>query len=109
MTAVVSMIFCVICFPHEGNIFTIEQVNFDKCDSTTTSGPNILMIENSVAAETSMGVGMYPSLMGTFHLPAPVPPMLTQTVFVISHVANDHAVHEFSFKLSLFDPTSSFS
>ena len=72
MQAVVSSLFHVVCFPFNGKIVTIDQTSFKNPSVTTSLGASIPIIEHSQPATGSVGVGMYPSLMGSFSCPAPI-------------------------------------
>ena len=54
------------------NIVTIDQTSFQNPSVNASSGASILIIDHSQPAIGSVGVSMYPSLMGTFNCPAPV-------------------------------------
>ena len=62
----------MICFPFNGNIFMIDQTSFQNPSVNASLGASIPIIDHSQPATGSVGVGMYPSLMGTFSCPAPV-------------------------------------
>jgi hypothetical protein len=102
MIVVVSLVFRVIKFPHEGQIVTIDQLSFCRPNPATETGPSVSLVGNSMQASESIGVGLYPTLMGTFHLSTPVSFIESSQVFVISHVATDHAAVEASFQTSYF-------
>ena len=53
------------------------------------------MIVNSEGNQMNLGVGMYPSLMGSFNIP---PPSQTSLVFAISQVANGSEYREVPFQ-----------
>ena len=72
MQAIASSLFQVVCFPFNGKIVTIDQTSFKNMSVTTSSGVSILIINHSQSVTGSVGVGMYPSLIGTFSCPAPV-------------------------------------
>ena len=72
MEAVDSSLFRVMCFPFNGKIVTIDQTSFKNSSVTTSSGASIPIVEHSQPAAGSVGVGMYPSLMGSFSCPAPI-------------------------------------
>lgn len=80
MTFIVSTVFRVICFPHEGNTVTIEQLDYFKHDLNISSDSTIPIITNSEGSQLNLGVGMYPSLMGSFNIP---PPSQTSPLFAI--------------------------
>ena len=60
----------MICFPFNGNIVTIDQTSFQNPCVNASLGASIPIIDHSQPATGSVGVGMYPSLMGTFSCPA---------------------------------------
>ena len=72
MQAVVSSVFCIVCFPHNGNIVTIDQMAFKNPPVSASSEASVPKFEHSQPATGSVGVGMYPSLMETFSCLAPV-------------------------------------
>ena len=92
MGVVVSFIYRVIKFPHEWKIVTINQLSYCR-KSLAQPKPNIPMVDNSMKDQLNDGVGLYPSLMGTFSFPAP-------KIHMISFVANDPLVTEVPFKTS---------
>ena len=59
-------------FPFNGKIITIDQTSFQNPSINASSGASIPIIDHSQPATRSVGVGMYPALMGTFSCPAPV-------------------------------------
>jgi hypothetical protein len=71
MIVVVSSVFRTLCFPHEGNIVTIDQLSFAYSSPNASLGQSIPMIDNSRSAIENVGVGMYSSLMGTFDFSTP--------------------------------------
>jgi len=95
MTAIVSTVFRVICFPHEGNIVTISHLDYFKHDLNNSYDSTISMITNSEGNQLNIGVEMYPSLMGYFNLP---PPSQITPVFAISHIANENESRKISFR-----------
>ena len=70
MQVVASSPFRVVCFPFNGKIVTIDQMKFKNPSVTASLGASIPIIEHSQSATGSVGVGMYPSLMGSFCFPA---------------------------------------
>ena len=64
MQAIDSSLFRVICFPFNGNIVTIDQTSFKNLCVTASSGASVSIVAHSQSATGSVGVGMYPSLMG---------------------------------------------
>ena len=72
MQAVASSLFRVVCFPFNGNIVMINQSSFRNSSVSASSGASIPIIDHSQLEIGSVGVGMYPSLMGTFSFLTPV-------------------------------------
>ena len=72
MQAVASSLFYVIFFPHNKKIILIDQMTFKNPSVTVSSGTSIPIVEHSQLTTGSVGVGMYPSLMGSFSCPAPI-------------------------------------
>jgi hypothetical protein len=71
MIALVSSVFCTLCFPHKGKIVTIEQLSFAYSSPNASLGQSIPVINNSRPATENVSVGMYSSLMGTFNFSSP--------------------------------------
>ena len=72
MDAVVSTLFCVICFPHEGKIVKVDQLDYSPVDPRATLDSTIPLVDNPHPPIENIGVGMYSSLMGTFDFPSPI-------------------------------------
>jgi hypothetical protein len=70
MQVVVATIFRVLFFPHEGRIVTIDQLSFSRPDPALGAS-TVPMIDNPQADVVNIGVGLCPSLMGTFDYPPP--------------------------------------
>jgi hypothetical protein len=70
MQAVVATIFRVLLFPHERRIVTIDQLSFSKLDPSLGAS-TVPMIDNPQPGVVNVGVGLCPSLMGTFDYPLP--------------------------------------
>jgi hypothetical protein len=69
MTMVVSTIFWVLCFPHEGRIIIVDQLTlFHPAPSFGAS--TILMIDNPQLGTVNLGSRLFPYLMGTFDYPS---------------------------------------
>jgi hypothetical protein len=45
MTILVSLVFQILCFPHEVSIVTIDQMDFNRSSSMENSGSTIPWIE----------------------------------------------------------------
>lgn len=70
MFCVVSSLFHVLRFPHEGKIVTVDQISFF---ASSSSSSNVPYVGNTNIPYESMGTGIFKdsSLMGTFTLPPP--------------------------------------
>jgi hypothetical protein len=78
MTMVVSSVYCVLCFPHEGRIVTVDQVSFSHLEPS--SGESMVpMIDNVQQDTVNLGVGLFPCLMDTFDFP----PYLNDVKFIL--------------------------
>lgn len=70
MHAVVATVFRLLLFPHKGRIVTIDQLSFSRPDPS--SGASMVpIIDNPQPGTVNVGVGLCPSLMGTFDYPPP--------------------------------------
>jgi hypothetical protein len=72
MIVIVLSIFCTLCFPHDGNIVTVDQLSFVYASPSASVGLLIPMVDNSQPTSENIGVRMYSSLMGTFNFMAPI-------------------------------------
>jgi hypothetical protein len=70
MQVVVATVFRVLLFPHEGQIVTIDQLSFSRPDPTLGAS-TVPMTDNPQPSVVNVGVGLCPSLMGTFDYPPP--------------------------------------
>jgi hypothetical protein len=70
MQVVVAIVFQVLLFPHEGQIVTIDQFSFSRPDPSLGAS-TVPMIDNPETGVVNVGVGLCPSLMGTFDYPPP--------------------------------------
>jgi hypothetical protein len=70
MRTVVSTLFCVVHFPHQGKVVTIDQLAFFNSDTHTG---NVLFIAKTPLGYENIGVGLLKDslLMGTFPIPPP--------------------------------------
>jgi hypothetical protein len=89
MRTIVSTLFCVLRFPHQGKVITVDQLAFFNSDSHTRNVPFILKTPSDYE---NVGVGIlnYSTLMGTFPIPPPdIPPPFVALIKMIST-----AIHE---------------
>ena len=71
MDAIASSLFRIVCFPHEGRIVTVDQLDCPQIDPNASSDSSVPKLDNTKVPVENLGVGMYSSLMGTFDLPPP--------------------------------------
>ena len=71
MDAIFSLLFCILCFPHEGRIVTVDQMEHSHVDQNAFTDLTIPLVNDTKKLVENLGVGMYTSLMGTFYLPPP--------------------------------------
>jgi hypothetical protein len=84
MRAVVSTLFRVLCFPHQGKVVTVNQPTFVNSDSRTS---NVPFISKTPLGYENVGVGLLKdsTLMGTFPIPPPdIPPPFFASINMIS-------------------------
>jgi hypothetical protein len=96
MQAVVATIFQVLLFPHEGQIVTIDQLSFSRPDPALGAS-TIPLVDNPQAGVVNIGVGLCPSLMGTFDYPPP-----QGDVKFISNHHKAEIFHISSFRMTYF-------
>jgi hypothetical protein len=97
MQAVVATVFRVLLFPHEGRIVTIDQLSFSRPDPALGAS-TVPMIDNPQPSVVNVGVGLCPSLMGTFDYPPPRDD--------VKFISNHHKVEIFqvsSFRMTYFE------
>jgi hypothetical protein len=70
MNAVIATVFQVLCFPHEGQIITIDQLSFSHPDPSSGAS-TVPMIDNPQRGTVNLGDKLFPSLMGDFDYPSP--------------------------------------
>jgi hypothetical protein len=84
MHAVVSTLFHVVHFPHQGKVITVNQLAFFNSDTHTS---NVPFITKTPPSYENVGVGLLKdsSLMGTFPIPQPdVPHSSVASISMIS-------------------------
>jgi hypothetical protein len=74
MRAVVSTCFCVVRFPHQGKVITVDQLAFSNSDTRTS---NVPFIVKTPPGYENVGVGLLKdsSLTDTFPIPPPDVPL----------------------------------
>jgi hypothetical protein len=70
MQVVVTTVFWVSLFPHEGRIVTIDQFSFSRPDPSLGSS-TVPMVDNPQPGVVNVKVGLCSYLMGTFNYPPP--------------------------------------
>jgi hypothetical protein len=89
MRAVVSTLFHVVHFPHQGKVVTVDQLAFFNSDTRTG---NVSFIAKTPPGYENVGVGLLKdsSLMGTFPIPPPdVPRPSVASINMISTVPHE--------------------
>jgi hypothetical protein len=90
MRAVMSTLFRVLRFPHQGKVVTVDQLAFFNTDDRTG---NVPFIANTPPGYEHVGVGLLKdsSLMGTFPIPPPpnVPSPLVASINMISTMPHE--------------------
>jgi hypothetical protein len=90
MRVVVSTLFCVLRFPHQGKVVTVDQLAFFNADNRMG---NVPFIANTPLGYENVGVGLLKdsSLMGTFPIPPPpnIPRPLVASINMISTVPHE--------------------
>jgi len=89
MRIVVSILFRVIRFPHQGKFFMVDQLTFFSSDSHTS---NIPFIERTPPGYDNVGVGLLKGsfIMGSF----PIPLLDVPLAFVTSINIISTSIHE---------------
>jgi hypothetical protein len=87
MEYVPSYYFGCIKLLHEGKLVTIDQLLF--CDAPNESRTAISLVDKSALACENIGVGLYPSLMGSFNFTMPILSMKSSLIYEISQVEGD--------------------
>jgi hypothetical protein len=77
MIVVVSTIFQVLRFSHEGRIITIDHLSFSRLDPSSRAS-TVPIIENPQLGTINLGVRLFPSLMETFDYP----PLVNDVKFI---------------------------
>jgi hypothetical protein len=84
MCAIVSTLFHVLCFPHQGKVVTVDQLSFFNSNSRTRNVPFISKTPHGYE-NIDMGLLKDSTLMGTFPIPPPnIPPPFFASINMIS-------------------------
>ena len=103
MEVVPSSYFRCIKFLHEGKLVTIDQLSF--CNAPNESRTAIPLVNSFAPACENIGVGLYPSLMGSFNFTATILSVKSFLIYAINQVSRDQEIIEQSFKTNyLSDP-----
>jgi hypothetical protein len=89
MRVVVSTLFCVVHFPHQGKVVTVDQLAFFNYDSCTR---NVPFISKTPPSYENVRVGLlkHSTLMGTFPIPPPdIPPPFVSYINMISTIVHE--------------------
>ena len=71
MDAIASSLFHILCFPHEGRIVIIDQMDCSPKDPNASADSTVPLVNDAKQPIENLGVVMYTSLIGTFDLPPP--------------------------------------
>jgi hypothetical protein len=89
MHAIVSTLFHVLHFPHQGKFVTVDQLAFFNSDSRTSNVPFIAKMPLGYE-NVDMGLLKDSSLMGTFPIPPPdIPPPFITIINMISTIVGE--------------------
>lgn len=66
MMVVPSLVFCMLCFTHQGKNVTIDQLDFCSLNLQTHPSSNIPLVENSTYSNIAIGLLKDSSMMATF-------------------------------------------
>ena len=66
MSTIASAVPRVVVFLHEGNLVTVDQLNFTRKGHMETNESIVPLVDQVKLASERLGVGMYSLLMGTF-------------------------------------------
>jgi hypothetical protein len=95
MHAIVSILFCVLRFPHQGKVVIVDQLAFFNYDSHTS---NVPFISKTPPGYENVGVGLLKdsTLMGTFPIPPPniPPPFFTSINMISTYVRETPVSHD---------------
>lgn len=72
MDVITSSLFRILCFPHEGRIVTIDQMEYSPKESNASFDSFVPLVNNPKQPVENLGVGIYSSLMGNFDLPSSI-------------------------------------
>jgi hypothetical protein len=89
MHAVVSTLFHVVRFPHQGKVVTVDQISFFNSNTRTA---NVSFIAKTPPGYDNVGVGLLKdsSLMGTFPIPPPdVPRLCVASINMLSTIPHE--------------------
>ena len=68
MHSIVSSLLPILCFPHEGEIYIVDHIDYSLKDSIASSDSIVPSVKNNKHLVENIGVRMYSSLMCIFHL-----------------------------------------
>lgn len=92
MEVVPSLYFRCIKFLHEGKLVTMDQLSF--CNAPNESGTTISLVDSSAPTCENVGVGIYPSFMGSFNFTTPILSVKSFPIYAINQVARDKDIIE---------------
>ena len=93
MTAIISSVFQLIKFPHNGKIVTIDQLTYFSSDPA--SSDNIQHVSKTTIPYKDVGVGLIKDfgLLGTISFP---PPNISPSIATIHMISSNTIAHQWS-------------
>jgi len=91
MTAVISSVFRLVKFPHNGKIITIDQLTYFSSD--VASSESIQHVSKMTIPYKDVGVGLVKdsSILGTFSFP---PPNVSSSIATIHMISSDDLIYD---------------
>lgn len=91
MKVVPSAMFRTTCFPHEGKIITVDQLDFCTSDLRSNTNSNVPLIGNYSMKYEIIGICLFKdsSLMGIFPSSPPNPPPTVPINMILGHTSYD--------------------
>ena len=86
MRAIASTVYRLVCFPHQGKIISINQLDYCTPNLRFDSAANVPLVNNYYKVLELVGEGLFkdPFLMGVF--PPPVPDAIVTPINMISSI-----------------------
>jgi len=104
MQAIASTVFQIVQFPFQGNLVTIDQLDFIMPSAITNDENNVPLLNTPQYKDIRVGLIKDSSLMGVFPLSNPPPTSQTASINMIStsHIDKGKAIADESISFSPF-------